>query len=192
MVMEARKLTDEQIESAKHNAEMTADVCTQYKFMVMGIANKFFLHDGEEKDLLQEGMIGLFKAISKYDVSKGAFSTFATLCVRNEIIDAIRRSTTIAKGSTIPSVRFETTNLGDMLPSGTDDLERLAELSEYEERLRNIKKVLSAKENEVMDMFIEGYSYAQMAQQLGTNTKSVENTIKRIRQKLKETKWHNT
>lgn len=160
-----------------------ADVCSQHKGLVVKIARKFFLDYGDLDDLVQEGMIGLFKASLKYDSSKGAFSTFATLCIKSEIINAIRAST---RHGNIDKVSIEQKKLEEILLDEKSCFDRLMHEMDGEERLKNIKLRLSVSENKVLCLYLDGFSYAQMAERLGTNTKSIENAIKRIKEKLKQ------
>ena len=162
--------------------DRAAEICVQYKGLVVALARKFFLDAYDLEDLVQEGMIGLFKAAHKFDDSRGAsFLTFATLCIKSEIINAIRKYN--AQGITKFSI--ERDKVTELLPNDESDLDRLLEFSQNEERLRNVRKMLSEKENVVMDLYLEGLSYTEMAGRLSTNVKSVENTVKRIREKLK-------
>lgn len=185
--MEARELSLDQIDEAKSDADAAATVCAQYKGLVIALARKFFLESGELDDLVQEGMIGLFKAIGTFDKTRGAaFSTFATMCVKAEIISAIRRA---SRQKDVVNVSLQSSNLADSLPSSENEIDRLLEYSQHEERMRGIKRLLSTKENEVLELYLKGLSYAQMAAALGTNAKSVENSIKRIREKLRDTKY---
>lgn len=152
-----------------------------------------FLIGAEAEDLTQEGMIGLFKAIRDYEPDKGAsFSTFATICVRNQIKSAISASNRKKHTplNTYISIYAEINEDGIPLleleshreDSNPEDLviakERKSDL------MKKIESELSKYEKKVIDLYLEGLSYSDIAQKLGKTEKSIDNALFRIRGKL--------
>ena len=155
-----------------------------------------YLIGAENEDLMQEGMIGLFKAIRDYEPDKGAsFSTFATLCIRRQIKTAINNSN---RKKHIPlnnyiSIYAENDEYGYDLEDNleTDDNnsnpEDMMIAREKSKALREmIEKKLSSFEKKVLSYYLEGLSYQEIAQRLDKTEKSVDNALQRIRRKLSE------
>ncbi|MBO6115215.1 MAG: sigma-70 family RNA polymerase sigma factor [Lachnospiraceae bacterium] len=155
-----------------------------------------YLIGAEPDDLMQEGMIGLFKAIRDFDSDKGTvFSTFATLCVRRQIKTAINNSN---RKKHIPlnnyiSIYTENDKYGYELE---DNLESDDNNSNPEDMMiakekskalnETIEKALSSYEKKVLSLYLDGLSYQEIAQRLDKTEKSVDNALQRIRRKLSE------
>ncbi len=155
-----------------------------------------YLIGAEPDDLMQEGMIGLFKAIRDYDTDKGAaFLTFATLCVRRQIKTAINNSN---RKKHIPlnnyiSIYAENEEYGYELEdnlesddnnSNPEDMMIAKEKSKALNEM--IEKRLSSFEKKVLSCYLDGLSYQEIAQRLDKTEKSVDNALQRIRKKLSE------
>ncbi len=172
----------------------------RYKDMVRSLAGSMYIIGGETEDLIQEGMIGLFEAVRDYDSGRDAsFRTFAKLCVSRKMYSAIRLS---GRKKHMPlntyiSIYNDTEKsgdgdnglpLGDTLPADRDtepesiilNQEKALEISEA------IENELSAFEKSVMDLFMTGMGYAEIARVLGRDEKSTDNALQRIRGKLKK------
>lgn len=165
----------------------------KYGALVKKEVRTVFLIGAEAEDLTQEGMIGLFKAIRDYEPDKGAgFSTFATICVRNQIKSAISASNRKKHTplNTYISIYAEINEDGIPLleleshreDSNPEDLviakERKSDL------MKKIESELSKYEKKVIDLYLEGLSYSDIAQKLGKTEKSIDNALFRIRGKL--------
>lgn len=158
-----------------------------YKFLVTIISRKYFLLSGEKEDLIQEGMIGLYKAIRHFSEEKGSFKSFAKTCIENQIVEAIRKTNRqknmILKGS----ISLEKDGVENLLP--TENLEEyLIEKENKQERFRKINELLTSLEKKVLEKYLDGFSYNQISQTLNISSKSVDNAITRIKIKLKEKK----
>lgn len=159
------------------------EILTSKKNLVMAIARKFFLIGGDRDDLIQEGMIGLFKAINNFDGDKyDNFTAFAIKVIENEIISAIRRASSNNQQLLSDSILF-----GDDEVLFSDELspenffiseESTVELS------REINNKLSKFERTVVDYYLKGYSYIDIAGMLNTSNKSIDNALSRIKKKL--------
>ena len=165
----------------------------ELKPMVNSIARRYFLNDGDQSDLVQEGMIGLYKALQNYDTSTDMpFYPYARKCVMSQVISAVRHSMTLKS-----SPMFECASLSQFpisddeedkegIPSEDLTPDQTLELRECNAELsRKVRSVLSKFEWAVLKLFLAGYSYKFIANQLDKNQKSVDNAIVRIKSKLK-------
>ena len=167
-------------------------IMNKYKPLVIKKARSMFLIGGETEDLIQEGMIGLFKAVRDFEMDKSvSFYTFSKLCIERQIYSAV---------TTAGRMKHSPLN-GYISLSQTDDFERdehLRHLGDIflnpeeafldRERMDMIREELSKKlsplESNVFKWFMEGYSYAQIAKVLGKKEKSIDNALHRIKSKL--------
>ena len=167
----------------------------KYRNVVTMKSNRFFLIGAESDDMIQEGMIGLFKAIQSFDLDKKniSFKTFANLCIERQLITAIKTSN---RQKHIPLNSYfslniaaydenEDTEVIDILDTNTveDPLETITK-REYREFLENkIEQNLSPFEKKVLDRYIQGESYVDIASKLESPVKAIDNAIQRIRKK---------
>ena len=193
------KLTQDEvldlIESFKKGDVLSLDkVIENFKPMVSSISRGYFLVGGDDEDLLQEGMIGLYKAIITYDKNANStFSTFAYLCVLRQVQTAVR--TSLRKGRAILNSYLSISNQGmivcDDVESGIflvssqlNPEENLITKEDKKELSNIIKKQLSDFEFKVLGLYLRGYSHLDISQKLNKDVKSVWNAIARMRVKL--------
>ncbi len=173
------------------------------KPMVSKLARGYFLTNGDSADLIQEGMIGVYKAFLSYDLeSDVSFSSFAATCVRRQMISAVRVSLNkknlplnqyvgigVQGGLIVEKDNIESTDDDDfeyMIPSVELTPEERMLLHERDVELRKyIEENLSEFEQKVLKLYLDGESYKQIAKLLDKNEKSVDNAIVRIKSKLK-------
>ncbi|MDO4275335.1 MAG: RNA polymerase sporulation sigma factor SigH [Eubacteriales bacterium] len=161
----------------------------KYKGLVRQKARAMFLIGGDTDDLIQEGMIGLFKAVRDYQPDKdAAFQTFARLCIDRQIYNAIQNSNRqkhMPLNSYISlSQEDEDHHLDELW---TENPESIVIDQENTKALeREINKSLSPMENKVLDCYLKGYGYVQIAELLGKSPKSIDNALQRIRGKIRE------
>ena len=173
-------------------------ICDKYKNLVRRKAKSMFILGGDSEDLIQEGMIGLFKAVQDYDMGRDAsFSTFAELCINRQMYTAVQA----AKRKKHFPLNFyvsldgeetgedrEGPGLSELLADRTKlnpeelflDKERVA----YLEKL--IEEELSDFEKQVLDLYITGMSYSQIAKVLGRDEKATDNALQRLKSKIKK------
>lgn len=190
-------LDEEILQLIKENDDGAMEfMVKKYGVIVRRETRSLYLAGAETEDLLQEGMIGLFKAIRDFDPDKGAlFSTFATLCVRRQIQAAIRnfnRKKHIPLNSYI-SLYAENEENGTIL---LDDIVLETTNSNPEEKYLADERVaqiqrcfqdsLSDLEKTVLKLYLQGMSYQEIAIEIDKSEKSVDNAIQRIRQKMRE------
>ena len=157
-------------------------------------ANRFFLVGAEDDDMVQEGMIGLFKAIQSFDLEKNnSFKTFANLCIERQLITAIKTSNRQKHMPLNSSFSLnlsaydenDDTTVMEILDTNTaeDPLDTITK-REYIEFVENkIDKNLSGFEKQVLSRYIQGESYVDIANKLNSPVKSIDNAIQRIRKK---------
>ena len=189
---------EELIELIKTGDKYAIDfLIEKYKDLVNMKVSKYFMIGAEKEDIIQEGMIGLFKAIQSYNVDKqNSFKTFANLCIERQLITAIKTSNrqkhqplnSYLSLSTAAYNNEEDENNSSMIEffdshTTEDPLETLTK-KEYYKRVEDaIDKSLSKFEKQVLQRFIKGESYVDIAEKLDSPVKSVDNAIQRIRKK---------
>ena len=192
------ELTDEQIISQikQGNEEALAYLLNKYKELVNIKVSKYFMIGAEKEDIVQEGMIGLFKSIKDYNRDKqNSFKSFANICIERQLITAIKSSnrqkhmplnsylslnTAAYENNEEDSVELiETFNSKAM----EDPLETIMKKEYYKEVETAVNKNLSKFEKQVLDRFLKGESYVAIAEGLDSPVKSVDNAIQRIRKK---------
>ncbi|MBR5641625.1 MAG: sigma-70 family RNA polymerase sigma factor [Firmicutes bacterium] len=182
------KMTDIDLAAlaAGGNADATDVLLARHKDAVRDIARKFFMLGGDQDDIIQEGMIGLFKAVQTFDPEGGAsFKTYRNICVRNQILNAIEAAT--AK----KHVPLNSSESLDALAGAADHLASdPEEQAVFKEAMALILsdegKLLSPLEKQVARMLADGKNYREIAAAMDRSPKSVDNTIQRIRRKLKD------
>lgn len=169
----------------------------RYKNLVRKKAKAMYLAGGDSDDLIQEGMIGLYKAVRDYDEGKeAAFATFASLCINRQMISAVTAYNRKKNGPLNTYVSLDITananeggdgemRLVDMLCSGREsDPESLYIDMEHTQMLKeHLRRSLSAFEKLVLDLYMEGKDYQKIAQILDREPKAVDNALQRIRTK---------
>ena len=190
-------LTDEELVKMAQEGSATAAefLISKYKEMARRKAGAYYIIGGDREDVIQEGMIGIFKAIREYSEEKGAsFSTFAELCVTRQIISAIRRanlrkhkilneSLSLSEGD--PERSGEKKPLEESLTSRDDDPEALMLMKEIADFLKaDSGEIFSRLEKAVWDKMLRGKTYREIAGELDKSPKTVDNAIQRIKKKI--------
>ena len=163
----------------------------KYKNMVRKKARTMFLIGGENDDLIQEGMIGLFKAVRDYQPDKDAsFQTFAVICVDRQIYNAIQSSNRQKHqplNSYISLSEQDGENeehLGDAWVENPESI--IIDQENVQSLEQEITTTLSPMENQVLEYYLAGNGYGEIAQIMGKTPKSIDNALQRIRTKIKE------
>lgn len=167
----------------------------RYKKFVQAKARSYFLIGADREDIVQEGMIGLFKAIRDYKKEKlSSFKSFAELCITRQIITAIKSATRqkhIPLNSYIsldkPVFEEETPRtLLDMITS-SDSLDPVDLVINQEENIEvQLTDLLSSLERDVLPLFLDGRSYKEISEELNTHVKAIDNALTRIKRKLEK------
>lgn len=190
-------LTDEELirQIRNHDSAAMDYLLDKYRNMVKRETREIYIIGADSEDLMQEGMIGLFKAIRDYNEDKKCgFHTFATLCVKRQICTAVTSSNRKKHYPLNHYVSFysqdEETNSSVMDMLAAEDMSNPETNLLLQERLGGIMEqidtVLSKYERQVLEMYLDGCSYGQIAEALGKPEKSIDNAIQRIRKKMSE------
>ena len=195
-VDEYQKLADEElIQKLREGDERIMDyILEKYKPLVLRKANAMFLIGGDTDDLIQEGMIGLFKAIRDYRSDREAsFFHFAELCINRQLYSAVEASNRKKHVplNTYVSFYSQTTEEGKslaetLLTDQMDDPEQLViEQENFTAFWEQLREQLSALERQVLDAYLEGKNYRQIAEELGKSPKTIDNALSRIKGKIR-------
>lgn len=175
----------------KGESEILDYLMEKYKNMVRKKARTMFLIGGENDDLIQEGMIGLFKAVRDYQPDRDAtFQTFAGICVDRQIYNAIQSSNRQKHqplNSYISLSEQDGENeehLGDTWVENPESI--IIDQENVQSLEQEITTTLSPMENQVLEYYLAGNGYGEIAQIMGKTPKSIDNALQRIRTKIKE------
>ena len=191
------RMEDEEIAllAQQGDEEASAYLLNKYKNFVRSKAHSYFLVGAEHEDIVQEGMIGLFKAIRDFRPDKlASFHAFAEICITRQIITAIKTATRqkhiplnsyISLNKPIYEDESERTLMDVITGSRALDPEELLIGQESMSRIENrIDEVLSPLERRVLDAYLDGKSYQEIAEAEGRHVKSIDNALQRVKRKL--------
>ena len=194
-----RELEDLQLVLKARNGDGAAmDVLIRrYTGFVRLKASSYFLAGGDNDDLLQEGLIGLYKAVRDFRTDKEtSFRSFAELCVTRQIITAIKTATRFKHAPLNQYVSFSHTpagqdaggecTLGDALPGPAVQEPPVMVISteELQSLVFSLGSGLSSLEADALRLYLEGASYEDMAELLGCDTKTIDNALQRVKRKI--------
>lgn len=190
-------MTDEELVSLVHsgNTEALDFLITKFRHFVRMKARSYFLIGADKEDIIQEGMIGLYKAIRDFRSDKlSSFRAFAELCIIRQIITAIKTATRqkhiplnsyISLDKPIYDEESDRTLMDVLTGNGIDDPEEL--MINHEEFLyleEKMGEVLSDLEREVLALYLDGQSYQEISEKLERHIKSIDNALQRVKRKL--------
>lgn len=172
-------------------------IINKYKSFVRAKARTYFLIGADREDIIQEGMIGLYKAIRDYKGDKlSSFRAFAELCITRQIITAIKTAT---RQKHIPLNSYVSLNkpifdeesdrtLMDIISeeSISDPEELVINREEFRGIENKMSEILSSLEWEVLTLYLEGKSYQEIAEELDRHVKSIDNALQRVKRKLEK------
>lgn len=199
------EMTDETlVNEALNNKDNAALNCLmgRYKEIVNMKANKFFMVGSEKDDMIQEGYIGLYKAMKSFNAEKqNSFKTFATICIERQLITAVKNSNRqkhipLNSSVSLNATAYEegegdNTTVIEILDANKvseDPLDIITKKEYFKSVEKNIDNSLSSFERDVLNLYKNGYSYATIAEKLETKIKSVDTAIQRIRKKALKVK----
>ncbi len=192
-------LPDEEIIALCHEGDAAAEeyMLNKYKNFVRSKARSYFLVGADHEDIVQEGMIGLYKAIRDYKPTRlSSFRAFAELCVTRQIITAIKTAT---RQKHIPLNSYVSLNkplydeesdrtLMDVIMEGhaANPEELIINREDLGDIHAKISEVLSPLEQEVLSSYLDGKSYQEIAEMLHRHSKSIDNALQRVKRKLEK------
>ena len=194
-----RELADLQLVMRARNGDGKAldELMRRYQGFVRLKASSYFLAGGDSEDLIQEGLVGLYKAVRDFRADKEtSFRSFAELCVTRQIITAIKTATRFKHAPLNTYVSFSHTpagqepdgdcTLGDALPGPSVDDPSVCVISteELQSLVFAFGSGLSKLEADALKLYLEGESYEEMAERLGCDTKTIDNALQRVKRKV--------
>lgn len=188
--MDFSQMSDEDLVRAYRSGKTDAIdyLMEKYKPFVRAICRARFLIGGDEDDLIQEGMIGLYKAVRDYDPSKEAsFRTFAGLCIQRQVLNAIEASQREKNRPLNDSVSLSDEEWDEQMHSERVSPEDIVLDQEAAgETRRRIFESLSPLEQKVLRLYLRGMNYRDIAAELGREPKTIDNALQRIRRKVRQ------
>lgn len=192
----ADELSDEELITLARSGQAWAEetLCERHKNLVRIKARPYFLIGADREDLLQEGMIGLYKAVRDYDPKhEMSFRPFAEICIVRQIITAIKQATRKKHAPLNTYISFykaadddSERTLMDTMPAAHNDNpeELMISRESMEDMTKMLNTMLSPLEKSVLELFLEGHSYQEIAAALGRGPKTVDNALQRIKKKI--------
>lgn len=190
-------ISDEELvfKAQSGDSDSELELFSRYKNALRKISRSYFLIGGDIEDLVQEGMIGLFKAIKGYSSEKNvSFSAFASLCIKHQIQTAVKKassqknmvlSTALPLTNPYDSDEDDEGNLEIIIPSkDPTPEEKMISDETVKEMKEAIKKKLSHMELKVLSSYLKGQSYKVISAETGLSSKSIDNALTRIKKKL--------
>ena len=179
-----------------NNSDEEEALVSKYAWLVRACARPYFLAGGDSEDLIQEGMLGLLSAIRTYDPDKGAkFSTYAEFCIRRRIYSAIKSASGNKHTPLNSYISLESSQLEENNAPSAYHLRVPEDFVIAREQAGEVEKLLygalSKFESSVLELFLEGTTYKDMATRLGKSDKSIDNAVQRIRKKLSQILYAN-
>lgn len=179
--------------------KITDYIMEKYKNLVRSKAGSMYILGADREDLIQEGMIGLFKAIRDYDIGRDAsFATFADLCVARQMYTAVQAAgrkkhaplnsyVSLYAGNGSDKTEEEKKLLDSLVSRDEQNPEELLIDRENVERIEKaIESELSSFERQVLDLYLTGMKYTEIARVLGKDDKSTDNALQRCRSKIRK------
>ena len=192
-------LGDEELLSRIHQGSSHALDVIMHKYInfVRAKARTYFLIGADKEDIIQEGMIGLYKAIRDYDGDKlSSFKAFAELCVTRQIITAIKTATRFKHMPLNSCISLDKPlrdedkdrTLMDVLvgSNDVDPQELLVNRENLGDMQLRLSQLLSGLEKEVLHLYLEGRTYQEISEDLNRHEKSIDNALQRVKRKLEQ------
>jgi len=192
-------MTDEEVVAAAQNGSSAAfeHIAGKFRPTIARRAGSYFLAGADKDDLIQEGMIGLFKAVRDYRAGRdAAFATFADLCITRQIISAVKSAsrlkhtplnTYISLDKPVSDDDYEHTLLDVIAGGDGANPEEIVIDREHRELLGiKMEEILSVFECKVLSLYLKGMSYGEIASQLGKEPKSIDNALQRVKKKFEK------
>lgn len=190
-------MTDEELVVKAQSGDEIAvnELLKKYKSLINKLSRSYFLIGGDIEDIVQEGMIGLYKAIMNFKDKKNAsFKTFASTCIKNQIQSAVR----VASSEKNKVLSTALPIMGEMNNDDEDEEEmeiivpsslplpedRVLEKENVKEIFDAIKSSLSTLEYKVLLLYLKGFNYNEISQSMNISKKSIDNALTRIKNKL--------
>ncbi len=185
------KSEDAALVKRAQNGDLEAQeaLIVKYMWLARSKARNYFLEGGTQDDLMQEGLLGLWKAIKDYDETKNdSFMSFASMCIVSRITDTLRTQTR-QKNKTLNEA-VSLSELGDSCVKdyGNDPIANYIVRDGTESFYEIIEQICTEEQIKVLKLYLEGYTYAEIASMTGLSSKKVDNVLLAIKKKIKQNK----
>lgn len=185
------QLKDEELAVlSRTDSEAGAELLRRYKKLVSAVSRKYFFNDGNSDDVIQEGEIGVFKAMSTFNGSS-PFKNYAYKCIKTSIISAIKKSNANKNKPLSNYISLYSLSVDDdedktllIMDTKVGPEESVINEESESELKKFIASTLSKLEFSILTLYLEGFSYEEIANKTNRQTKSIDNAIQRIRKKL--------
>lgn len=158
------------------------EIYSRYKNLVKYFCRNLYLLGAEEGDLIQEGMLGLIKAVNGYSGGDASFKTYLIACIKSSLINAVKKYGGLKSSPLNNSIKLETLDkIGFFSPPPEEQIVKKEQSSEL---TKKIYEGLSKTEKEVLSLYLQGYSYVEISSMAGKPIKSVDNALSRCRAKI--------
>ena len=197
MQKDLNTLSDEQLVLLSVNGDTEAEetIFHRYKNYVKSKARTYYLIGADNDDIVQEGMIGLYKAVRDFNPDKNiTFKTFADVCITRQILTAIRTANrnkhnplngSISMNAPVFNEDSGTTFINLIQHGSVSNPEEIYIIDESLKEIKNeISKILSGFENQVLELYLDGLSYVEISEKMDKSLKSIDNALQRIKKKL--------
>lgn len=193
--MDYFKLSDEEIlDLVLTGDDFAQDVLyNRYKPLVIALSRGFFIKGANNDDLIQEGMIGLFKGVRSYDKTKGVLKSYLAECIKNQLADAIKTADRLKHSYLNDYVSFSSINAddgerGDERFSSNDlNPEEVLLLKENDGKFFDgFAEKLTPAELKILSLYLDGNSYSEIADAVGVSVKAVDNALQKIKKLAKK------
>ena len=194
-----QEMSDEQVALLASSGDKLAEeaLLDKYKDFVKYRSRSYFLIGADREDIVQEGMIGLFKAIRDYKPDRqSSFRTFAELCITRQIITAVKTATRRKHAPLNTYISLSKPAYDDdsdrilleviTAAKDSDPEELVIKREEYDDIAGKLQELLSPFERQVLTYYLDGKSYQEMAEGLDRHTKSIDNALQRVKRKLEQ------
>ena len=175
-------------QAQKGDPDAFAKLTARYMELIRSLAAPLHGNLLDNDDLFQEGLLGLYQAVESFSEKRGvSFSAYARGCVRNQMRSACRRANSAKRQPSTPSIPLEEEAMGSFSAMETEDPETVVLLRERLQMVKHlIQEQLSDSEQTVLKLYLGGFTYPQIADSLHISAKAVDNTLYRVRVKLRK------
>ena len=179
-----KNLTDDELIVKYRSGSQDAfnEIYSRYKNLVKYFCRNLYLLGAEETDLIQEGMLGLIKAVNGYESGDATFKTYVVTCVKSSLINAVKKYGGVKSSPLNNSIKLETLDqIGLFSPPPEEAIVESENQSEISSKLF---ENLSKREKEMLKYYLQGFSYLEISKLTGVSVKSVDNALSRCRAKI--------
>lgn len=169
--------------AAEGDSEAFVHLTRMFLPLISRKARSYFIPGAGRDDVIQEGLIGLFRAVGAYDPARGdSFQSFADRCITHQILTAVKAAARRKHSPLNSYLSFEDAG-GQEYPTGENPEKSIIDRERFHFILDGLKERLSSLERRILTLYLQGLSYREIAERIGRSEKSVDNAISRVKRK---------